>query len=255
MGDGVNRVIASPEQCFCSELAERMEFAEDLHITAVVHDGNAALETCIRCAPDVLVTALLLPNLDGIGLIRKLHEHNLYPKIIVVSGFFNSDTAAVLSRLGVGRFLPIPCDLDEIVLFACECASPAPIQRTAQGFDSEITDALLSCGVMPNLRGYRLLRSAVRLVIEDRDNLHGITKILYPDLAKLHNTSAKSVERSMRNAIDSAWRSCDISKRRAHFGKYAQLLEAKPTNSAFISLLADFVENRACDYAQTISRR
>ena len=109
---------------------------------------------------------------------------------------------------------------------------------------------MLFCpAVFSNLRGYRLLRSAVKIVIEDRDNLHGITKILYPDLAKLHNTSAKSVERSIRNAIDAAWRSCDTSKRRAHFGMYAPLLESKPTNSEFISLLADFIESQATSYS------
>jgi len=252
---GVNIVIANPTQSFCSRLAEKIKTKENLHIAAVVHDGNDALDACLRCTPDLLVTGLLLPNLDGIGLIRKLHEHNLYPRIVVVSGFYNSDTAAILAQLGVGRFLPIPCDLDEIVLFAYERASVHTPQHSRRGFDTEITDALLSCGVMPNLRGYRLLRSAVKLVIEDRDNLHGITKILYPDLAKLHNTSAKSVERSMRNAIDAAWRSCDVSKRRAHFGKYAPLLESKPTNSAFISLLADFVESRTTDYGSAVSRR
>jgi len=252
---GIKIVIASPTQSFCSRLADKIKTSNSLHIEAVVHDGNDALDACIRCAPDLLVTGLLLPNLDGIGLIRKLHEHNLYPRIVVVSGFYNSDTAAILAQLGVGRFLPMPCDLDEIVLFAQEHTMPQTARRSHQGFDAEITDALLSCGVMPNLRGYRLLRSAVKLVIEDRDTLHGITKILYPDLAKLHNTSAKSVERSIRNAIDAAWRSCDTSKRRAHFGKYAPLLETKPTNSAFISLLADFVESRRTEYSSAISRR
>ena len=243
MGKRVNIVIASPTLSFCSSLVEKINNREDLCVAAVVHDGNDALEACISKQPDVLVTGLLLPNLDGIGLIRKLHEQNFYPQIVVVSGFFNSETAMELSRLGVGRFLPMPCDLDEILIFANKSAVSIAT-KTQGGYDSEITDALLSCGIMPNLRGYRLLRSAVKLVIEDRESLNGITKILYPDLAKIHNTSAKSVERSMRNAIEAAWRSCDISKRREHFGKYAQLLESKPTNSTFISLLADFVESR-----------
>lgn len=255
MGDGVNIVIASPTQSFCSRLAEKINTTEKLHISAVVHDGNDALEACLRCTPDLLVTGLLLPNLDGIGLIRKLHENNLYPRIVVVSGFYNSDTAAILAQHGVGRFLPLPCDLDEIVLFAANCNEAQMNHRTPRSCEAEITDALLSCGVMPNLRGYRLLRSAVKIVIEDRDNLHGITKILYPDLAKLHNTSAKSVERSIRNAIDAAWRSCDISKRRSHFGMYAPLLESKPTNSEFISLLADFVESRISNFRDLVSQK
>lgn len=255
MEDAVSIVIANPTQSFCRQLAERIESNEKLRIAAVVHDGYDALEACIRCTPDLLVTGLLLPNLDGIGLIRKLHQHNLHPRIVVVSGFYNSDTAAILAQHGVGRFLPMPCDLDEIVIFAANCRNVKINHHVPRSYEAEITDALLSCGVMPNLRGYRLLRSAVRIVIEDRDNLHGITKILYPDLAKLHNTSAKSVERSIRNAIDAAWRSCDTAKRRAHFGMYAPLLESKPTNSEFISLLADFVESRSSNYRDTVSQR
>ena len=115
MREDIKIVIASPTESFCQRLSERINLEGNMQIVGIAHDGNAALDMCLHFTPDVLVTGLLLPNLDGIGLIRKIREHELFPKIIVVSGFFNSDTAATLSQLGVGRFLPMPCDLDEII--------------------------------------------------------------------------------------------------------------------------------------------
>ena len=57
-------------------------------------------------------------------------------------------------------------------------------------------------GVPAHIKGYQYLRDAIILVINDMEMLNSITKILYPTIAKKHQTSPSRVERAIRHAIE-----------------------------------------------------
>lgn len=72
-------------------------------------------------------------------------------------------------------------------------------------YDDELTVAisgiLLQLGIKAKLHGYKYLRSAVQITLEDPTSVDLITKILYPKIAKTHSTTPARVERAMRTAI------------------------------------------------------
>jgi hypothetical protein len=49
------------------------------------------------------------------------------------------------------------------------------------------------------------MRDAIKMVIADPNLLGGITKELYPSIAKKYNTTPSRVERAIRHAIEVAW--------------------------------------------------
>ena len=81
-----------------------------------------------------------------------------------------------------------------------------------------------------DLKGYNYLKYAIQLVYEDRSYADGITKKLYPDVAKYFGTSAARVERSIRHAIEESMMNININDLEEYIGEYAD----KYTNTQYI---------------------
>lgn len=71
-------------------------------------DGLAALDAAAACAPDVIVTDLIMPNLDGFGLLRELHSRGSQAAAIVVSAEIDADERELCCELGVAAFVSKP---------------------------------------------------------------------------------------------------------------------------------------------------
>jgi DNA-binding NarL/FixJ family response regulator len=61
----------------------------DCEIAADVGTGQEAIECIVRTLPDVVVLDLGLPDFDGLEVIRRIHAHGQWPRILVLSGYAN----------------------------------------------------------------------------------------------------------------------------------------------------------------------
>ena len=102
----------------------------------------------------------------------------------------------------------------------------------------DVTDIIHEsvCGAY---QGYQYLRDAIMMSVEDMEMLNSITKILYPTIAKKHQTTPSRVERAIRHAIEVAWSRGKMDTIDALFGYTVSNGKGKPTNSEFIALIAD----------------
>ena len=94
---------------FCRLLSEQMRESEDMEVVGTAADGLDALRLTAELKPDVLLTELMLPRLDGLELLRRLPETGAEPRVIVLTGFFNAKVVADCSALGADYFMPKPC--------------------------------------------------------------------------------------------------------------------------------------------------
>lgn len=94
-------------------------------------------------------------------------------------------------------------------------------------------------GVPAHIKGYQYLRDAIGIVVEDMDMLSAVTKELYPQIAKLNNTTPSRVERAIRHAIEVAWNRGKVETLNNLFGYTVANDKGKPTNSEFIAIIAD----------------
>lgn len=104
---------------------------------------------------------------------------------------------------------------------------------------TKISQILTTLGVPANLLGYRYLRYAIFIVVQDVNSLYGITKILYPAIAKKYDSSASRVERAIRHAIEVSFSRGDFETIQSFFGNTININSGKPTNSEFIYKVAD----------------
>ena len=103
----------------------------------------------------------------------------------------------------------------------------------------DVTDIIHEIGVPAHIKGYQYLRDAIMMSVEDMEMLNSITKILYPTIAKKHQTTPSRVERAIRHAIEVAWSRGKMDTIDALFGYTVSNGKGKPTNSEFIALIAD----------------
>lgn len=104
-----------------------------------------------------------------------------------------------------------------------------------------IRHALLELGVPQHIKGYDYLKTAIALAVEDSEKTQAITKVLYPEIAKIHSTTVSRVERAIRHAIETAFNNADLDIVNKYFGYSVNRLIGRPTNSHFISAVAEIV--------------
>lgn len=96
---------------------------------------------------------------------------------------------------------------------------------------------LKDIGIPMNLKGYNYIAVAIIKCAEDWNLTKGITKKLYPEIAKRFKTTPSRVERAIRHAIEVSY---SESKGKMFLEeRYGYSKTTKPTNSLFITMLAD----------------
>ena len=104
---------------------------------------------------------------------------------------------------------------------------------------NDITSILHEVGIPAHIKGYNYLRTAIQEVFYASSMNGKITKELYPNIARKYLTTASRVERAIRHAIEVAWGRGNIDVIDSIFGYTINAYKAKPTNSEFISMIAD----------------
>lgn len=105
-----------------------------------------------------------------------------------------------------------------------------------------LDDLLSKIGIRSNLRGWQYLRTAVQICLEDREELDGVTKRLYPSVAKAHKTTADIVEQAIRHAIEVSWKNGNAVVLEEALG-YRSRNGRRPANTEFICMLTDYIED------------
>ena len=119
-------------------------------------------------------------------------------------------------------------------LYNSECK-----RKSGKELENIISKKLIGLGIPTRLKGYKYMLSAIEQVLEDETSLEGVTKILYPDVAKKYNSTPQRVEKAIRHAIEVAWSRGKIDAIDELFGYTINNHKGKPTNSEFIALIAD----------------
>lgn len=107
-----------------------------------------------------------------------------------------------------------------------------------------ISKTMIGLGVPAHLKGYRYLRSAIMIATMDMHAVGSVTKLLYPEIAKLYDTTNSKVERAIRNAIEISWERGNTNLFEELYGYSNHDGHERPTNSEYIANIADQVQLR-----------
>ncbi len=250
MGQGGTRVlIVDDNHELCEVLREFIEAQPDMEVAGVAYDGLDALEKIAATAPDVVVLDIIMPHLDGIGVIERLNKQDLVrrPRLLMLTAIGQEHITQKIIEMGADYYILKPFDVETLAHRIRQVAGAGQVTRKLRpGVDSvgrdvntEVTRLIHEMGIPANIRGYMYLREAIIMVISEIGLLNGVTKELYPRVAQKFGTTPPRVERAIRHAIEIAWTRGNIEYLNSVFGHTVSSEKGKPTNSAFIARIAD----------------
>ncbi len=258
--ESIKVLIADDNQELCQLVGQYIEQQDDLKLVGTAHDGRALLGELEKIQADVVLLDIVMPRLDGIGVLERLQGQNLRhrPRILILTAFGQEQITRRAFQLGADYFVLKPFDLNilgrrirEVMQGKGEAREAmAAAQNPDDSGESdavaidplqEITTIIQAVGVPANIKGYRYLRRAISMVVEDVEIMEAVTKELYPAVAREFNTTATRVERAVRHAIEVAWNRGNTEVMARYFGYTVDSSRGKPTNSEFIALVADKV--------------
>ncbi|OQB24985.1 MAG: Stage 0 sporulation protein A [Firmicutes bacterium ADurb.Bin182] len=243
-------LVADDNIRFQNSVRDYLIAQEQVRQVDVASDGQIALELLRAGRYDVLVLDLIMPHIDGFGVLEQISAGMFEnpPLIIVVSAMRHEDMVRQACALGAKYYMVKPVEPETLFRRITDMLeSPAVTARSMvmgmapqpKSLDEKITSVFLIIGIPAHIKGYHYLREAIRMVYFNPDMINRITKELYPGIAKKFSTSASKVERAIRHSIEVAWTRGKIENINQLFGYNIYGKNDKPTNGEFIALLAD----------------
>lgn len=264
----INVVIADTSDVLLNTLKDSFEKNEAFCVLGAVNDGEQVLKLLNQERIDIVITDIILPVIDGFSLIEHVMKNqNIInkPKFIVLSGISNEKIINTAFTLGAAYFMLKPFDVELLInrvkqlanleyteqniLFTqntnslVELDIEEPVSQPSPQKDMElrITEIMHELCVPAHIKGYRYLVQSILLCVKDMEMLGAVTKIMYPEIAKMFGTTPSRVERAIRHSIELSWQMCSPSKLYKIFGYTVNTKKGKPTNSEYIALIADKV--------------
>ncbi|MCL2588726.1 MAG: sporulation transcription factor Spo0A, partial [Oscillospiraceae bacterium] len=238
-----------PSDDYRGMVAGQIKNELDTELVGSTGDGVEALRLAKETRPDVIILDILLANLDGMDVVRRLSESGIKAPCIMVSSFHRDNIVAEAAGLGVSYFMLKPFNLGTLmekvrhVSGRAVQALSAPMAhvpaRQEKSLESVVTEVIHEIGVPAHIKGYKYLREAIMLTVRDMEIINAVTKVLYPEVAKKFSTTPSRVERAIRHAIEVAWDRGDLEVLQKFFGYTVSNIKGKPTNSEFIAMIAD----------------
>lgn len=252
-------LLADDNREFTNLLGEYISDQQDMLVSGIAYNGEEVLNMIEESgkAPDVLILDIIMPHLDGLGVLERLRDMNLspQPKVIMLTAFGQENITQRAVQLGASYYILKPFDMEvlasrirQLVGSPSNISSSTPFSSMksnvvpmgkGKNLDANITSIIHEIGVPAHIKGYQYLREAITMVYNNIEILGAITKTLYPAIAEKFKTTPSRVERAIRHAIEVAWTRGNIDSISHLFGYTINISKSKPTNSEFIAMVAD----------------
>lgn len=235
-------------------------------VVAVLSNGEEGIRYINSFSPDVVLLDLIMPEMDGFEFLSRVCCFTQKTKFLILSSLNDEYFIRKAFDLGATYYLLKPFSNSVLKERIIDIASQKVIENNeftpisdekvfyekyelgdtaSTEEDSKnklyerISDILHSIGIPANIIGFKTLKEAIFLAIEQPDLVFSITKGLYPEVALRTNSTVHGVERAIRHAIDISWSRGKIDHINSIFGMQIYSKNEKPTNSEFIALLSD----------------
>ena len=239
LSSAMSAVVAEPSAAERGRLCDMLASLGCAHALEA-EDGLAALALVDRHLPDALLVNLTLPPSDGVWLARRVLSLPLAvrPGIVLMRlpGMLIPERERLLESGVAVADRPLARD----GLLRALRETDVRVRRVPAALGEKL-DALLDRLGVPEHEGRAFLGTAVRYAWMDARLARRLTTALYPLVGERHGVRADKVERSMRYAIELAWKHGRIDEQYAIFRGTIDAQRGKPTCGEMIAQLADIL--------------
>lgn len=243
----INVIVADADHDALMRNTKQLSDMGGIDVVASTMYGAEVIEKVFSSDVDVVVTDIVLRGIDGIGVLEAFRKMKRpAPKPLILTRMSTETVQEAAFARGASFFMAKPAapgQLYERIKMLAGCGYSRR-EETDADEACDIGKLLREAGVSPEMKGYMYLEEAVRLRMENGDRYKKLTETLYPAIAARFSTTAQSVERSIRTAILSAWKSGSIQRFYAE-KKDGVIPDSKPTAGHMIEWLLNCVKEKS----------
>ncbi|MGI6669910.1 MAG: sporulation transcription factor Spo0A [Acetivibrionales bacterium] len=225
MSDIISVLVVDDNIKFCDMLCKYIDNTGDINVAGIAMNGVNAIEMIKAQKPDVVILDIILPEIDGIGVLERTQDisPDKRPVFIVLSAIGKELVIQKAVELGADYYVIKPFDIEMLIKYIRmlhaerkamrKAISHRPVKpayqvhETVENRTERIIAGLIKrMGITPNVAGYRYLREAAALAVNQPALLNSVVRLIYPVLAEKHNTTVKGIDKAIRCAIDSGYK-------------------------------------------------
>ena len=164
MNNTIKILVADDSPDFRSIMIDALQAQTDFEVVGSADNGLEAIEKAVRLTPDILLLDLILPEMDGLAVVKAINSKELSKKpiIFIVSCFVNEDVIAEASKLGVQYFTVKPFDMDSMIdrirLVRNTSGDTRNVRKdtiSSHNLEANITRIIHEIGVPAHIKGYQ----------------------------------------------------------------------------------------------------
>ena len=217
MNKKITVLIADDNSEFSATLAGYINAEEDLELVGMARDGVDAFDMIKNLEPDIVLLDVIMPRLDGLGVLERLEENNIekMPMCIMLSAVGQDKITQKAINLGAQYYIVKPFEISVLIKRIKELKFFQPVQskipytsreiktsyieiapnekKNEENLEALVTNMIHEIGVPAHIKGYQYLREAIMMVVNDIDIINQITKQLYPEIAQKYHTTPSRV--------------------------------------------------------------
>ncbi len=233
----IRLLIADHSEKFVNDVKSFLGRMPGIDVVGYYRNGDQTVKFISEKAPDAVLLGLVLDGLDGLSILKWFKGKARAPAFIVCTEFTNEVCIHRASQYGACYFLCKPVArhvlydaiVDSVNAMGLDLTNEVPtIAEVTKSTDEMISNFLASSGIPKQSSGYRYLCDAAAIVGKNPSILSALTKLLYPEIARMNKSTPARVERNIRSAIFHAYRHNNL-----------QINGSRPTNREFIQMLTD----------------
>ena len=239
----INVVAIDDNDAVLSSVRKYFKGNEVIKVVGCFNNGKEALQYLVNNQTDydVILMDILMPQIDGLKMLEELNKRKINKKIVILSSFKDDYTIKKVQKLNASYYMLKPIDMKilEEIIFDLFVESDEIKYADNYSVEVEVSSLLHDLGIPSHVRGYKYIREGIMLLYTSREVVNLVTKDIYPEIANRFNTTSSRVERAIRHAIEISWIRGDLKVMEDIFGNSIDFERSKPTNSEFLTTIAD----------------
>lgn len=225
-------------------LYEKLSECQEFEMLKTAKDGIEAIELIDREKPDVVLLDIIMPKLDGIGVLEhaKANSAGNTPVYIVYSAVSHENYVSRAMNLGANYYIIKPFDENVLTLrikqlymdsnikqYTMKNYTPTFGQNPKNRYDDELkvlaTKYMREYGLKAHMTGYAYIRDIVTRAFDSYCQSGSLPKGIYREIAVKNNVTIQKVERAIRNCIENVLSEEDKQKKPTNSQVICQLIE------------------------------
>ena len=239
----INVVAIDDNDAVLSSVRKYFKGNEVIKVVGCFNNGKEALQYLVNNQTDydVILMDILMPQIDGLKMLEELNKRKINKKIVILSSFKDDYTIKKAQKLNASYYMLKPIDMKilEERIFDLFVESDEIKYADNYSVEVEVSSLLHDLGIPSHVRGYKYIREGIMLLYTSREVVNLVTKDIYPEIANRFKTTSSRVERAIRHAIEISWIRGDLKVMEDIFGNSIDFERSKPTNSEFLTTIAD----------------